>query len=101
MIAPHLSPAESACREAYEEAGIHGKIASETIGSYHCRKWHLTWRVMVFPLSVDTALDEWPEMHERKRRWFPVYIAAQQAAHPELQAVIAALPAVLTQGAHA
>src|SRR4051812_24270163 len=95
MIAPQLSPAESACREAYEEAGVRGSIACEAIGSYQCRKCDLIWTVLVFPFAVRTMLDVWPEMHERERRWFPVQVAAQQAAYADLRAVIAALPAAL------
>ena len=95
MVEPFLSPAESACREAYEEAGIRGSLASEAIGSYQYRKWRMLWTVTVFPLSVQTIVEVWPEMHERERCWFPVDIAAQKVSPSDLQSLIASLPAIL------
>jgi 8-oxo-dGTP pyrophosphatase MutT (NUDIX family) len=95
MVEPFLSLAQSASREAYEEAGIRGSVASEAIGSYQYRKWHMLWTVTVFPFSVETIVKAWPEMHERERCWFPAHIAAQKVSQPDLQSLIASLPAIL------
>ena len=36
---PHLSPKKSAIKEAWEEAGIRGKVSGGAIGAYRYRKW--------------------------------------------------------------
>jgi 8-oxo-dGTP pyrophosphatase MutT (NUDIX family) len=70
-----LRPREVAAREAFEEAGLVGKIVGKrSIGSYYYSK-RLTnnrerlCRVKVFLLSVDRQLDEWPERKQRVQRW--------------------------------
>ncbi len=65
---PDLSAAESAAKEAFEEAGIRGRVSGEPVGRYDYRKWGGTCRVEVFTMAVETVLDEWPEDF-RDRRW--------------------------------
>jgi 8-oxo-dGTP pyrophosphatase MutT (NUDIX family) len=67
-----LSPAKSAAREAYEEAGVEGAVDSMPIGTYRTVKQRLRRTlidVQVFPLHVEKQLDDWPEMAERHRHW--------------------------------
>jgi 8-oxo-dGTP pyrophosphatase MutT (NUDIX family) len=56
---------EAAAREAYEEAGIVGRIAREPVGSYEYWKELTTGgqflRVDVYPLEVDRQCKQWPE----------------------------------------
>jgi 8-oxo-dGTP pyrophosphatase MutT (NUDIX family) len=73
--------AKQAEREAYEEAGIRGRITAEPIGAYAYPKRlpdgaTLTLEVDVFPLAVDELLDDWPEKSQRERRWFSLPQAA-------------------------
>ncbi|SDB07893.1 hypothetical protein SAMN02927895_00119 [Belnapia rosea] len=68
-------------REAYEEAGIRGRITAEPIGAYAYPKRlpdgaTVTCEVDVFPLAVDELLDDWPEKSQRERRWFTLPQAA-------------------------
>jgi 8-oxo-dGTP pyrophosphatase MutT (NUDIX family) len=64
-----------AAREAFEEAGLVGKIVGKrSIGSYHYSKRLMDnreWlcRVKVFLLAVDRQLDDWPEKEQREQRW--------------------------------
>jgi 8-oxo-dGTP pyrophosphatase MutT (NUDIX family) len=95
MVEPQLSPAASACQEAYEEAGVRGRVSSVAIGSYQYRKWGMRWTVEVFTLAVQTTLEVWPEMRERERRWFPVQVAAQAVTELALQSLISSLPNAL------
>ena len=72
---PHLTGAQTAAREAHEEAGAEGEIGRKPIGTYRYRKRRrillpVNAEVRVFPLRVDTLLEEWPEMHQRRRQWF-------------------------------
>ena len=66
---------ELAAKEAFEEAGILGEVAAESIGSYGYAKRlngarELNCEVEVFLLKVDRLLDDWPERTQRKREWF-------------------------------
>lgn len=69
IIEPHLSPQESALREAYEEAGVRGELRGGPLGLYTYRKWGGTCRVQVFLLEVTEELPDWPESGFRKRIW--------------------------------
>ena len=58
---PDLSPAENAAREAFEEAGVTGKISPQPIGSYHYLKERkdgggVPCSVEVFALAVTKQL---------------------------------------------
>ena len=66
---PELGPAENAAREAFEEAGVTGKISPEPIGSYHYLKERkdgggIPCSVEVFALAVTKQLDDWPEKEQ-------------------------------------
>jgi 8-oxo-dGTP pyrophosphatase MutT (NUDIX family) len=69
LIEPDLTPAESAAREAYEEAGIRGEVIPEVIGTYSYEKWGGTCRMRLYPMRVTGILDTWPEDDCRTRRW--------------------------------
>jgi 8-oxo-dGTP pyrophosphatase MutT (NUDIX family) len=73
--------AEQAAREAYEEAGIIGRIGTVSIGAYTYPKRlncgaTVTCDVEVFPLAVARLLEDWPEKSQRERRWFTLPEAA-------------------------
>lgn len=83
----------SAAVEAEEEAGVIGAVCPTSIGSYEYRKRRangaaIMYDVEVFPLAVTRELDEWKEMDERERRWFPLDQAAASVDEPDLQAMI-------------
>ena len=86
---PHVE----AAREAYEEAGIEGRIAKQAIGSYRYDKRFAdgTARlctVHVYPLEVARQHKRWREQVQRDCRWFTLEEAAHAVAEPELQALI-------------
>lgn len=67
-----LSPAKSAAREAFEEAGVEGRVGRTPIGSYRTvkqRTERTLIEVEVFPLCVERELDDWPEKGQRQRQW--------------------------------
>lgn len=72
IIENNLTGRESAEKEAFEEAGIEGKSNKKSLGSYEYTKWGGKCKVKVFPLVVKSELEEWPEMHLRKRKWFSI-----------------------------
>jgi 8-oxo-dGTP pyrophosphatase MutT (NUDIX family) len=84
---------ECARREAFEEAGVTGRIAKKTIGQYRYfkpeRQQWLT--VSVYPLLVNEEADAFPEKHVRKRRWLPVKKASICCDEPDLRALFQSL----------
>ena len=90
---PGHSAAESAAQEAYEEAGVRGKMTAEAIGHYGYSKRlrgraKKRFRVDVFAMEVTEVLDLWPEAHERTRQWLSPAEAAVHVNEPELAIII-------------
>lgn len=78
-----------AAREAFEEAGVLGTVASLPIGGYRYLKRmpggaSVRCDVAVYLLEVTQVLAEWPEMDQRERRWMDVAEAADLISDPEL-----------------
>jgi 8-oxo-dGTP pyrophosphatase MutT (NUDIX family) len=77
-----FKPAETAAREAYEEAGVRGRVSGRSLGRFVYEKWvedriaSFPCEVQVFPLLVKTQLKKWPECRQRKVRWLAVPAAA-------------------------
>jgi 8-oxo-dGTP pyrophosphatase MutT (NUDIX family) len=74
-------PAEVASQEAYEEAGLIGRIVGKKpLGSFHyakrLAKKTLLCQVRVFLFRVERQLDDWPEKTDRQTRWFDATEAA-------------------------
>jgi 8-oxo-dGTP pyrophosphatase MutT (NUDIX family) len=71
---PGKADHEAAAIEAFEEAGVRGETDTLPVGHFGYFKImdsgkprHVT--VGVFVLKVEEELQEWPERHERERRW--------------------------------
>ena len=84
VIEDWQSAKEAAREEAYEEAGVRGKIIGSKIGNYEYTKWGGTCRVDVFLLRVEEELKEWPEAEFRKRRWTDIPQALKLIDNPDL-----------------
>ena len=82
LLEPDLTAAGSAAMEAYEEAGVKGRIGDAEIGEYRYKKWGGTCRVKVYLLEVQEELDDWLESGQRERKWMSVDEAAS-IVHPE------------------
>jgi 8-oxo-dGTP pyrophosphatase MutT (NUDIX family) len=98
---PEKSEPEAAAQEALEEAGITGRIAGVALGSYRYDKLlkdgsAIPCTVAVYPLRVDSELQDWRERDARRRRWFSLKEAAERAYEPGLRALLGMLdPALL------
>jgi len=88
-VAPGLSLAENAAKEAIEEAGVVGKVAARPAGSYRAIKRVGASRtiidVWVFFLAVTATLDDWPEKRHRRIKWVSPATAARLLREPLLQ----------------
>jgi len=88
-----LSPHELAAEEAFEEAGIAGKISKSSIGSYSYDKalgrgGTARCSVKVFPIEVKRQHRSWPEKRERQTGWFTPDDAARFIREPRLRRII-------------
>jgi len=60
---------ETALNEAWEEAGLKGRLIGDAIGTYKYKKWDKTLRVAVYVMEVLDQADTWEEAGFRERRW--------------------------------
>lgn len=89
------TPAQSAEREAFEEAGAKGKVCDDGIGLYTYAKGlanglTVDCVVTVFPMRVKELATKFPESGQRQLKWFTPVKAAGKVAEPELAALLAA-----------
>jgi len=88
-----LSASENAAREAFEEAGVTGKIEAQPIGTYHYLKVKkdgggVPCSVEVFALEVTKQVDDWPEKDARELAWMPVQHAMMQVSEPGVRQIL-------------
>jgi 8-oxo-dGTP pyrophosphatase MutT (NUDIX family) len=85
----------AAKREAFEEAGVEGRMATKPLGTFTYDKVQdgeaVGVIVTVYGLEVLRELKSWPERKERKRQWFAADEAARRVAEPGLRLLILAL----------
>jgi 8-oxo-dGTP pyrophosphatase MutT (NUDIX family) len=94
-----LSPSETACQEAWEEAGIRGLCDSHAIGRFHyqknrSKKGPVLCAVDVYPLLVQSVSSRFPECRQRNRKWFSPKKAAQMVKSRELAILLRKLEPV-------
>ncbi len=86
------TPMDAAATEAFEEAGVRGKIYPRPIGVFSYYKVmsqdELPCMAVVYPLKVKKILKRWPEDRERERKWVSRKKAAQMVDDPELSVII-------------
>ena len=91
-----LRPAKSAAREAFEEAGVRGRVGAKSIGLFAYDKIldengiRASCEVRVFPLLVKRQSQTWPEIEERLVQWVAPDKALTLIEEPELKALVAA-----------
>ncbi|AIL98599.1 NUDIX hydrolase [Sinorhizobium meliloti] len=84
---------EVAEREAYEEAGVKGKVQRAAIGAYvyQKRKDHgleISCKVQVHALEVEDFCKNFPEKGSRRLEWVDYREAAKRVAEPSLKELI-------------
>jgi 8-oxo-dGTP pyrophosphatase MutT (NUDIX family) len=91
-----LTPSKSAAREAFEEAGVIGKIGARSIGGFRYRKVEnggdaeTECEVKVFPLLVKRQSAIWPESDQRAVQWVDPEKAISLIEEMELKAIVVA-----------
>jgi ADP-ribose pyrophosphatase YjhB (NUDIX family) len=89
--------------EAFEEAGVSGKVSAKQLGRFKNRKvrrgQEVTCDVRLFPLHVHVQRNHWPEKSERRRIWLPPSKAALLVQKPGLKRAIKKLHSQATKKA--
>lgn len=88
FIEYHMSPFQSAKKEAFEEAGVRGSNSTKIIGSYKVRKNGSELLTKIYSMKVTKVFKDYPEKNLRKRKWFSVYDAAKKVDIDELATII-------------
>ncbi|MCF7791968.1 MAG: NUDIX domain-containing protein [Victivallales bacterium] len=87
IIEPEMSPRDSAAKEAYEEAGITGRVFKEEITNYIQEKWGGECSITIFLMKIDKIFDQWEEDF-RKRKLFTPGKAAEKIKIKPLKKII-------------
>jgi 8-oxo-dGTP pyrophosphatase MutT (NUDIX family) len=88
FIEYHLSPFQSAKKEAFEEAGVRGGNSTRVLGSYKIKKYGGDMMIKVYSLKVTRVYHDYPERNLRKRKWFPAEEAVKKIDIPEVAKLI-------------
>ncbi|MBW4644016.1 MAG: NUDIX hydrolase [Goleter apudmare HA4340-LM2] len=86
-ISNGMSPPESAAKEAWEEAGVIGRVNADEIGTYKYRKRGNTYKVKIYLLPVEIFSEDYPEASHRQRQWLELTTAIQQIKKRSLQRI--------------
>ncbi len=88
-----LKSNETALREAWEEAGVKSNdVTDEPVGSYTYNKeqangFAVPVETLVYSVAVDDMAEDFPEAHERTRKWVTADKAAELVNEDELKSI--------------
>ena len=91
-----MTLAEAAAQEAWEEAGVRGRITTDPVGAFTYTKIKssglpVQCRAQVFRLDVTETSDTFPEANKRTRQWASPQKAASAVQNPQLARLLASL----------
>lgn len=96
-VEPHLTLAQNAAKEAFEEAGVEGEIAAHAAGMFRAVKrrpdGEAVIEVWVYLLRVTRVLESWPEKDRRRVCWVSCGMAARLLGEPVIRRICAELEA--------
>jgi 8-oxo-dGTP pyrophosphatase MutT (NUDIX family) len=97
-----MEPRESARREAYDEAGVEGVIATRPVGSYRAWKTRGMRRFVIevemYPFRVERQHDSWRETGERYRHWATLAEATRLITDKRIVALVRAFARHVREG---
>lgn len=88
-----IKPHKAAAQEAWEEAGVRGRIFKQSLGMLRHTKDRNTpratkTRIIVFPMEASKVASKFPEAKQRRRKWLSCKKAAARIANPELAKMV-------------
>lgn len=97
------TPAQCALMEAWEEAGVKGRVSGPCLGLFSYDKQipdedPMPCAAMVYPVRVRALADAFPEMGQRKRKWMRPKKAAIRVDMPELAEMLRGFDPRLLRG---
>lgn len=87
QLEPDMTSAESAAQEAFEEAGVLGKMFEPSLGTYTYTRRGDVHTVETFVMEVTHELEHWPEQDKRKREWLSLEEAIGRVEEEGLKAL--------------
>ena len=88
FIEYHMSPFQSAKKEAFEEAGVKGSNTTKILGHYTVKKNGSELLTKIYSMKVTRIFKDYPEKNLRKRKWLSVPDAAKKVSVPEIARMI-------------
>jgi 8-oxo-dGTP pyrophosphatase MutT (NUDIX family) len=88
FIEYHMSPFQSAKKEAFEEAGVKGSNTTKILGHYTVKKNGSELLTKIYSMKVTRIIKDYPEKNLRKRKWFSIYEGAKKVEIDELATII-------------
>jgi 8-oxo-dGTP pyrophosphatase MutT (NUDIX family) len=86
---------QTALNEALEEAGIHGHLIGDPIGSYIYTKRGSTYQVVMYLMQVTAQESYWKKKASRERHWLSprtaLYYLRKHPAYPLFERALEAL----------
>lgn len=89
-IRRYRSIEETALVEAFEEAGVQGRVVGLPLGEYEYRKAGQQLSVAIVLMEVACVLPTWNESDQRERRWATYADAANLLERPALVKLLTA-----------
>jgi len=88
-----LAPQKAAAQEAFEEAGVKGRVYRHALGRYDYLRDpeqgdSASAEAYIFPLEVKKLVVDFKEKGQRKIRWFSLKKAAMLVREPKLKKII-------------
>jgi phosphohistidine phosphatase len=97
IIDPGETADQTALKEAWEEAGLRGRLVGPPLGEYEYAKWGTTVAVTVLLMEVSAAEAAWEE-DWRLRRWVTAAEAVNVVSRRELKTFLSVAMALLARG---
>jgi 8-oxo-dGTP pyrophosphatase MutT (NUDIX family) len=91
--------AQTALKEAWEEAGLRGEVVGGSLGTYSQRKRGQDVKVTAHLMHVRESRTIWPEAEVRERRWVAVAEAHEHLGREEQRELLAAALRILKRAA--
>ncbi len=88
LVEEGMTPREAAAMEAYEEAGIRGRVWDEPLGTWRRSKWGGLCVIDIYLMEVEEILEEFPEAGQRERHWFGLKKAQELVLFPRLRSLL-------------
>jgi 8-oxo-dGTP pyrophosphatase MutT (NUDIX family) len=89
---------ETALNEAWEEAGVSGRLLGKAVGTYRYKKWGAKLTVAVYVMEVLHQEARWEEAPIRDRRWTTLAEAIDLLADHPIAPLLDRVREVVTGG---